>query len=157
MFGKLTTSEMEEVLHLEVVGRIGCHNDEMMYVVPVSYAYDGDCIYSHTEEGLKVSIMRQNPKVCFQTDHMDNMANWKSVIAWGEFEELTDPEERKRALQKLIDRNLPAITSETTRLSPEWPFTPDDINNIHGIVYRVRLTEKTGRFEKTKGKTYATA
>ena len=157
MLGKLTTSEIEEVLHHEVIGRIGCHNDEMMYVVPVSYAYDGDYIYSHAEEGLKVSIMRQNPRVCFQTDHMDNMANWKSVIAWGNFEELTDPEERKQALQKLMERNLPAITSETARLSPEWPFTPNDINNIHGIVYRVHLAEKTGRFEKTKGKTYAIA
>ncbi|MDP4261487.1 MAG: pyridoxamine 5'-phosphate oxidase family protein [Bacteroidota bacterium] len=154
MFGKLTTGEIEEVLNNQLIGRIGCHNDDITYVVPVSYAYDGDYIYGHTEEGLKINIMRQNPKICFQTDSMEDMANWKSVIAWGEFEELTDPEERKKALEKLIARNLPLVSSETVHLSPQWPFVPQDISSIKGIVYRVKLKDKTGRFEKSNGRTF---
>lgn len=154
MFGKLTAREIEQILGSQLIGRIGCHNDDITYVVPVSYAYDGDYVYGHAEEGLKIRIMRQNPKVCFQTDQMEDMANWKSVIAWGEFEELVDPETRNLALQKLVARNLPLVSSETVHLTPQWPFEPVDISSIKGVVYRIKLTEKTGRFEKSNGRTY---
>ncbi len=148
MIGTLNSKEIEDVLHQQVMGRIGCHANGVTYVVPVSYAYDGNCLYLHTREGLKVDIMRQNPEVCFETDVMDNMANWKSVIGWGRFEELNEPGERVHALQQLVDRMLPIISSETTHLTPNWPFVPADLNEIPGVVYRICLREKTGRYEK---------
>jgi nitroimidazol reductase NimA-like FMN-containing flavoprotein (pyridoxamine 5'-phosphate oxidase superfamily) len=154
MFGKLNTTEIEEVLKHQVIGRVACHADDITYIVPISYAYDGEYIYGHTYEGMKTSMMRKNPKICFQADKMENMANWQSVIAWGEFEELKLPELRRLALQKLSDRMLPLITSETVHLSPHWPFLPDDAGSIKGIVFRIRLKEKTGRFEKSNGSTF---
>jgi nitroimidazol reductase NimA-like FMN-containing flavoprotein (pyridoxamine 5'-phosphate oxidase superfamily) len=111
MFGTLNNEEIEQVFYNNIIGRIGCHADGKTYVVPISYAYDGDCIYAHTYEGMKISIMRKNPEVCFQADNMQNMANWQSVIAWGTFEELTDPEK------------------------------------IEGIVFRICIHEKSGKFE----------
>jgi len=149
MFGTLKNNEIEELLHQQFIGRIGCHAEGITYVVPVSYAYDGEYIYGHTFEGMKVKMMRKNPKVCFQVDDMHNMANWKSIIAWGEFEELAGGQERSYALQQLIDRTLPLISSETMHLTPQWPFPATDIKNITGIVYRVRLESKTGRFEES--------
>jgi nitroimidazol reductase NimA-like FMN-containing flavoprotein (pyridoxamine 5'-phosphate oxidase superfamily) len=149
MFGNLTEKEIEEVISSQVVGRIGCHADDITYVVPISYAYDGNYIYAHAREGMKISMMRKNPKVCFQTDHMDDMANWKSVVAWGEFEELENTEERREALKNLFHRNLPLISSETVHLSPQWPFEPEDMASVKGVIYRVKLKEKTGRFEKS--------
>jgi nitroimidazol reductase NimA-like FMN-containing flavoprotein (pyridoxamine 5'-phosphate oxidase superfamily) len=91
--------------------------------------------------------MRKNPNVCFQIDEMENMANWKSVIMWGGYEELTDKKERNEGLQKLIARMLPQIASGTVKLSPQWPFPTNDFSKIRGIVFRIRITEKTGRFE----------
>ena len=149
MFGKLIDKEIEEVIASQLVGRIACHADDLTYIVPVSYAYKNDCIYSHASEGMKLDMMRKNPKVCFQTDQMENMANWKSVVAWGEFEELNDPVERSAAAQVLLHRKLPLISSETTHLSPLWPFAPEDGMEIPGIIYRIRLTKKTGRFEES--------
>jgi nitroimidazol reductase NimA-like FMN-containing flavoprotein (pyridoxamine 5'-phosphate oxidase superfamily) len=75
------------------------------------------------------------------------MANWKSVVAWGTFEELTGEDERNEGLQKLLERILPDISSDTVKLSPQWPFPTEDYTKIEGIVFRIRLTEKTGRFE----------
>jgi len=147
MIGKLENNEIEEVLHRQLIGRIGCHANDITYVVPISYAYDGTYIYGHTYEGMKIEMMRENPKVCFEVDNMENMANWKSVICWGEFEELTNSDERKTGIQKLLDRVLPLITSETVQITPHWPFPPTDFNRINGIIYRIRLHEKTGRFE----------
>ena len=87
--------EIEEVLTQQIIGRIACHANDMSYIVPISYVYDGECVYARTFEGLKINLMRKNPNVCFQTDVMENMANWKSVIAWGEFKEHTEDTERK--------------------------------------------------------------
>ena len=149
MFGNLDNTEIEKVLKNQIVARIGCHANNMTYVVPTSYAYDGIYIYGHTQEGMKIEMMRQNPKVCFEVDTMENMANWESVIAWGEFEEIIDLVEREKALKKLLERKLPIVTSKTVQLTPNWPFYSGNLNDIQGIVFRIKLTKKTGRFEKS--------
>jgi uncharacterized protein len=154
MFGKLTSEEIEEVLAHQVIGRIACHAEDITYVVPISYAYDGKYIYGHTYEGLKLALMRINPKVCFQTDNMSNMANWKSVITWGEFEELTEAGLRDDALRILEKRVLPMISSETTHLSPQWPFPTSDKDAVKGTFFRILLTQKTGRFENNTDGSY---
>ena len=149
MFGKLADKEIEELLYTQLIGRIGCHAEDVTYVVPISYTYDGEYIYGHAFEGMKINMMRKNSKVCFQVDNMRNMANWQSVVTWGEFEELQEGAERNKALRKLMDRSLPLVSSETTHLAPHWPFPTTDVQNIKGIVFRIRLTNKTGRFEKS--------
>lgn len=149
MLGTLTTPEIERLLKKEVVGRIGCRTGDRVYVVPISYVYDGECIYCHTHEGLKVEAMRKNPKVCFEVDHLHDMANWQSIIVQGEFEELTHPELRTHGLKLLHQRILPMPSSETTHLSSDWPFLPEQLNRIVGVTFRIRPIEKTGRFEKS--------
>lgn len=151
MFGKLNNIEIEEVLAHQIIGRIACHANDMSYIVPISYAYDGECIYARTYEGLKINLMRKNPKVCFQTDIMENMANWKSVIVWGEFKELTETSERDEGIQKLLARKISGIASETVQLSPLWPFNSNKYSEeIDGIIFCIRLGEKTGRFERSE-------
>jgi len=154
MIGKLEAHEIEHVLCRQIFGRIGCHANNITYVVPISYAYDGTYVYGHTYEGMKIEMMRENSEVCFEVDIMENMANWKSVIAWGKFEELTDAEERKKGVQILLDRSLPIITSTTVQITPHWPFPPSDLNKVKGIVYRIKLNHKTGRFEKNEVNVY---
>lgn len=148
MFGKLDEHEIEQVIHDQVVGRIGCHHDDITYVLPISYAYDGNYIYCHSGEGMKIRMMRGNPRVCFQVDIMENMGNWKSVVAWGDYEELSD-EKREEALLQLVNRKLPLVSSATTHIVPHWPFLPDNLDDIRGIVYRIRLDTKSGRFERS--------
>jgi nitroimidazol reductase NimA-like FMN-containing flavoprotein (pyridoxamine 5'-phosphate oxidase superfamily) len=154
MFGVLNAAEIEQLLERQVIGRISCSKGDNTYVVPISYAYDGVYVYCHTHEGMKIDYMRLNPNVCFEVDYLLNMANWQSVVAWGTFEELTDPEQRRKALIKLHERILPFIASETVRLSPDWPFPPEELNNIPGITFRIRLTAKTGRFEMTDSESF---
>lgn len=147
MLGKLNDQEIEEVLSRQFVGRIGCHADNTTYIVPISFAYDGVYVYGHTFEGMKINIMRKSPEVCFEVDEMKDMANWKSVIAWGTFEELKEQNDLKAGLKHLSDRVLPFISSETTHLSPLWPFSANDPGSIKGIIFRIHLKKKTGRFE----------
>jgi uncharacterized protein len=148
MLGNLQPEQIEDVLKNQLVGRIGCSLNGETYIVPISYAYDGTFIYCHTTEGKKTSIMRQNPKLCFQVDEMQDMANWRSVIVQGEFEEIKEKDLRNVAMQTLLNRYLPVISSVTTHLGEHWPFHPEDSTNIHGVVFRIVITEKTGKFEK---------
>lgn len=149
MYSDLTSEEIEVVLNKQLIGRIGTHADGITYVVPINYIYDGEYVYCYTQEGLKISLMRKNPQICFEVEAIQNMGNWQCVIAWGIFEELPVGSERKNALDKLLSRVHPMINSERTLLSADWPFTNKETESVKGIVFRIRLTKKTGRFEKS--------
>ncbi|MBD0278476.1 MAG: pyridoxamine 5'-phosphate oxidase family protein [Flavisolibacter sp.] len=149
MLGALQPQQIEEVLKTQLVGRIGCYADGETYIVPISYAYDGTYIYCHTEEGKKTAMMRKNPSVCFQTDEMGDMANWRSVIVQGVYEELNEKEERNFAMQTLLNRYLPFKSSITTHLGEHCPFHPDNTNEIKGVVFRIAINKKFGRFESS--------
>ena len=151
MFGKMTTEEMDILLKKQLIGHIGCHADGITYIVPISYVYDGTHIYAHSLRGMKIDIMRKNPKVCFQVDNTRNLANWQSVICQGEFEEILEETNKQDALRKLNSRALPIINSQTMHLSAEWPFNATEDEPIEGIFFRIRLLEKTGRFERADG------
>lgn len=148
MTGQLTTPQIESLLQQEVIGRIGCHAHGTTYVVPTSYAYDGQYIYVRTAEGRKVDMLRTNPEVCFEVDNTQDMSNWQSVVAWGTFEELPAGEERARALLYLAGRRLPFRVSDTARLGSTWPFVGEEIDTLDGVVFRIALREKTGRYER---------
>ena len=150
MHGVLNAAEIEDVITNQILARIGCHYDNRTYVVPISYAYDGSNFYCHSYEGMKTQMMRKNPKVCLQIDNMKNMADWKSVVCWGEAIELTKEMERTEAINHLLARKLPIQSSETTHLFYDWPFTDSGDHLLPGALFRIKITEKSGRFEKTK-------
>ena len=149
MLGNLSKKEIEEVLQSSLMGRIGCSDDHKIYVVPVNYVYDGTHIIAHSVEGMKIQMMRRNPQVCFQVDAIKDFTNWKSVIAWGEFQEITDSRERYNAMKFFVDRTLRLKISETA-IPPETTETrihPRSPGNIKPVIYRIVLEEKTGRYE----------
>lgn len=147
MIGQLNVSEIDNLFSSQQLARLGCTNGSRVYVVPVSYAYDGEYVYGRTHEGMKVEFMRQFPEVCLEVEDITSMAEWKTAIAWGKFEELTEPEARAAALRILSSRVIPGASSETLRFSDDWPFSPTDINSIQGIVYRIKIQDRSGRFE----------
>lgn len=122
---------IEELLRTALVGRIACcrHDGGRPYLVPLAYGYDGESAYAISGPGRKLEIMREQPLVTFEVDEATAEDRWRSVIADGEFEEINDPEERPRAIA------IVAPSAGADSVSPD------------AIVYRVRLTNKTGRFE----------
>ena len=148
MFGKLKPEEIEQLLKQQLVGRIGCHADGVTYIVPISSAYDGMYIYARTFEGMKVNMMRKNPAVCFEVEDTINLSNWQTVVAWGSFEELQEGELRNEAIRALESRKLPTLHSETMHVGAFWPFRMEE-DSVDGIIFRIRLIEKTGRYEES--------
>jgi nitroimidazol reductase NimA-like FMN-containing flavoprotein (pyridoxamine 5'-phosphate oxidase superfamily) len=130
---ELDEQQIDEFLREQVVGRIGMHAEGATYVVPIIYAWDGDCIYVQTIEGRKVSMMRANPEVCFETDVYER-GSWRSVIVDGTYEELHGAD-AERALEVLVAR-FASGTGGRRRPSAEG-VTP--------VAFRIRPTRMTGR------------
>jgi nitroimidazol reductase NimA-like FMN-containing flavoprotein (pyridoxamine 5'-phosphate oxidase superfamily) len=153
MFGKLNDSEIEQLLKQQLIGRLGCHTD-ITYIIPVSYAYAAPYVYVYTQNGMKVDMMKKNPNVCFQVDETRNLTCWKSVVCWGVFEELTEESSKRNALEILQARVLPILSSETMHISREWPFSASKDEKMPGMFFRIKLTTKTGRYEKIAGEEF---
>ena len=163
MWGDLDKNQIDDFLESELIGRLGCVDSSKMYVVPVTYAYNNGYIYGHTKDGLKIHMMRKNPKVCFEIDWMKDMNNWKCVIVNGTFEELKgdDANNGLEILMKSIISNLerksfPSEISGHDNLGIEnfafqhsflSPFLHNKNNEISEIVvYRIKVNEATGKF-----------
>jgi nitroimidazol reductase NimA-like FMN-containing flavoprotein (pyridoxamine 5'-phosphate oxidase superfamily) len=144
MLGTLDRDQIDRVLQACAVGRIGVHSQGRTYVVPVSYVYDSDAIYGRSADGLKIRMMRANPDVCFEVDDIDDMANWRSVITWGTYEELKG-DVAVAAMNLLNSRLAPLMSSETAAVVERGKGRAG--NGVE-VAYRIRLTERTGRFEK---------
>jgi nitroimidazol reductase NimA-like FMN-containing flavoprotein (pyridoxamine 5'-phosphate oxidase superfamily) len=149
MLGELNKEQIETLLNTENIARLGCYADGKIYVVPVSYAYDNGYIYAHSKDGMKVQMMRKNPEICIEVDAMQNMANWQSVISWGKFEELKDKESQMKGMKLLMDKLKPLMASETAQPSHGLESShQQDVKGFHAVAFRIKLGEKTGRFEK---------
>jgi nitroimidazol reductase NimA-like FMN-containing flavoprotein (pyridoxamine 5'-phosphate oxidase superfamily) len=149
MLGTLSPAEIEDLLQAQVVARLGCHAEGRTYVVPVTYVYDGTGLLIQSGDGLKVRMMHENPWVCIEIDHIDDLANWRSVIAWGRFRELRG-DDAAAALAQLRARLEPLLVSETTPGADTLAAgeAPIRSGNGHASIYRIDLLEKTGRFER---------
>ena len=149
MIGKLTRTQIEELLDSSRLARLACHDGKKNYIVPISYVYDGRSMICHAVSGQKIRMMRENPAVCLLVDEIKSFSNWRSVVVWGEFQELTDERERLEAMKLFVDRMMRLKISETAvppeisgkRLHPRSP------GNIKPVIYRILIHEKTGRYE----------
>ena len=135
MIGIMAPDEIESVLRGNRVGRIGCASNDRPYVVPTSYAYDGEYIYGYSTLGRKIAVMREQPSVCFEVDEIAGSSSWRCVIAEGTYEELIDDTCRQTAVDHLA-RAVGAMV----------PRTIDASRNM--VVFRIRLLSRSGRFER---------
>ena len=133
---ELSRDEIEDFLRGQRIARLGCHAGGETYVVPVIYAYADGAVVTVTTEGRKVTMLRENPRVCVEVDEYDadRRGSWRSVIAYGTAEELAG-DEIEGALSLLRARFARAAGREAERraLSPGT------------VVLRIRLDEVSGR------------
>lgn len=137
MSRELTRCELDQLLAQQFVGRVGCHADGVTYVVPVIYAYDGDCIHVASIEGQKVRMMRENPAVCFEVDEYRAPGNWRSVIVQGTYAE-SDEAEAARSLVLLAERFAGGSGAPRAARRAES-------GGRATVCFRIRIREITGR------------
>ena len=138
---KMAAEECKAVLERASLGRLGCSYENQPYVVPIHFAYDIGSLYVFSTFGQKVRWMRANPKVCVQTDQIENQGEWISVVVNGEYEELPEPQytaERKHASSLLAKHShwwLNALGERQTRVGDKL---------IEPLFFRVRIQSMSG-------------
>jgi len=106
--------EIDETIKSSDVCRIAFANDNIPYVIPVSFGYDGKSIFVHTAKtGRKIDFIEKNNLVCFEFDidvktieDKDVPCKWtsayKSVIGYGKMIELTEYKEQENAINQIM-------------------------------------------------------
>lgn len=105
--------DMMHTVHLGILG------EEYPYVVPLNFGYEFDkdlVIYIHCRKagGYKLKLLENNPKVCATFSDFRNYPDlmyrghrhdYRSVMAFGEAQEVTDKKEFAKAIRLLLEHN----------------------------------------------------
>lgn len=118
------------------IGRLGCVDNGEPYIVPINYVFEGETVYSHSLPGRKIEALRAHPRACLQVDEIENDFNWRSVIAYGNFEEIRVPSDRRTILSKLLAR-FPMLT-------PVESVMAQDATAPDSVVFRIIVDRITG-------------
>ena len=94
----LLEEEARSLLNFAKVGRLGCVVKGEPYIVPINFLFEDGSIYSHSLPGKKLEALRAHPRACFQVDEIRDDFNWRSAIAYGDFEEVRVPSDRTSIL-----------------------------------------------------------
>ncbi|HUF03442.1 MAG TPA: pyridoxamine 5'-phosphate oxidase family protein [Aridibacter sp.] len=137
MWNQLNEEQAREILAAKHFAHLGCVLDDgTPYVIPVNYILKDGAIYIHSLEGKKLEALRKNKNACVQVEDVRGPFRWRSAIAFGEFEEIDDPEERGRILEELL--------SHFTALTPVEGLEANNPSGGEIVVFRIRIDRLTG-------------
>jgi nitroimidazol reductase NimA-like FMN-containing flavoprotein (pyridoxamine 5'-phosphate oxidase superfamily) len=137
-------AELRRILEAARVCRLAMCDGDRPYLVPLSFALDGDDLVLHAaRDGRKLEVLRRNPAVCFEVEEgvavrpaetaCDFSVGFRTVIGFGEVEFVEDPAERRRLL---------------ALFGPRYGAPPGELPE-HEVartrVLRVRVRELTGK------------
>ena len=134
MIEPLGKIDSQKILQGHHFGRLGCCIKGEPYVLPINYLFEGEDIYVHSLPGLKIQVLRESPQVCLQVDEVEDDYNWRSAIAFGEYEEIAEPAERERWMTAFY-RQFPHLTPVESRMTKG----KDEV-----IVFRIHVDRITG-------------
>jgi uncharacterized protein len=135
MMKMLSEDEGRRLFESARVVRLGCIVNGEPYVVPINCLLQENCLYSHSLNGLKISALRENPRACVQVDEIESELSWRSAIAFGKFEEITNQEERAKILNKIF-KAFPMLTPVESTLALDG--LAQEV-----IVFRIRIERLT--------------
>jgi nitroimidazol reductase NimA-like FMN-containing flavoprotein (pyridoxamine 5'-phosphate oxidase superfamily) len=136
MMKTLSNEDARRLFQSARVVRLGCVVNGDPYVVPINCHLEGDYLYSHSLSGMKIAGLRENPRACVQVDEIESDLRWRSAIAFGNYEEITRPNERADILNKLLHR-FPMLTPVESAIAV-------DGSAPEVIVFRIKIERLTG-------------
>jgi nitroimidazol reductase NimA-like FMN-containing flavoprotein (pyridoxamine 5'-phosphate oxidase superfamily) len=155
-------AEIEAVIREATVCRIGLSDGREPYVVPLSFGYEDRSVYIHSAReasknlsgsspvsslaesgGKKITMIRKNPRCCFEVDICDGLVKgdrpcswgmrYRSVIGYGRAAILTNPGEKMHGLNCIMQHYG----------SGTYDFSDRDLDSV--TVIRIALESMTGK------------
>ncbi len=136
MLFQLDSDEAKRLLAAGTYAHLGCVVDDEPYVIPINYVAEGGVLYGHSTRGRKLDALRERPNVCVQVEEIRGEYRWRSVQAFGEFEEITDEVEREGVFELLFAR--------FPRLTPADSLRRDGRLGAPAAAFRVRVKRIVG-------------
>jgi nitroimidazol reductase NimA-like FMN-containing flavoprotein (pyridoxamine 5'-phosphate oxidase superfamily) len=136
MITSISDLQARELLQSARIGRLGCVVNGEPYIVPINFTFDDNSVYSHSLPGVKITALRKSPRACVQVEEIESDLSWSSVLAFGNFEEIVKPSERKEIVSKLLKR-FPLLTPVESAIAQDG--IPLDV-----IVFRILIDRITG-------------
>lgn len=135
---EMTRAEMVNILERERVGRVGLNDQPQPYVVPTDFAYLNGAIYIHTpDRGKKAELARSNPYVCFEIDRYDDtVTDFWSIIIRGKIVEVSNPDERSKAMRIMAEK---ALKSGSVVRHQKAPAVSNRI-----AIFKIDISDMTG-------------
>lgn len=136
---------ISQIINKCQVCRLGLSQDDVPYIIPVSFGYDGTTLFFHSaKDGKKVDILSVNNKVCFEFESgveiiIDETkpCNWsfsfQSVIGFGKAEELSSPEDKIQGLKHIL----------TQYSDKKWSFDNLPLDGLR--VWAINIDSITGK------------
>ena len=116
------------------------------YVLPMNFGYLDGIVYLHSsQDGRKMDILRQNPKVvlAFSTDYILRFQNeevacsysmkYRSILIYGQVEFIEDTDAKKEAMNVIMRQYT----------GKDFPYNMPAIREV--CLYKVIPSEVTGR------------
>src|SRR5512135_447119 len=111
--------EMELLLERMLVGRLAVTTENGPYIIAVNYLFFEGSIYFHSGlSGRKIEALQADSRVCFLVDEIGPQVLWdqgcgisqvyKSVVCFGKAEFVADPLEKRRMLERMVQKYVPS-------------------------------------------------
>jgi nitroimidazol reductase NimA-like FMN-containing flavoprotein (pyridoxamine 5'-phosphate oxidase superfamily) len=134
---ELSKEDCESLLSRERYGRLALSLDDVPYIIPMSYVYSGSRIYLHSRgSGKKVEMASNNPRVCFEVDHLEKN-RWLSVVITGKAELSTDVKAKKRMFDAFVGKELKGHGAKQ--------FEREELERMEMTIWEIEIEEMTGR------------
>ena len=143
-------SLIEYIMEKAQVCRLGLCKDNMPYIVPVAFGYDGTFIFFHSaDEGMKLDYLACNNRVCFELEHevrvIPNVleaCKWSfsyySVIGFGTVAEILDHQRKVYALNQIMSHYS----------NREWDYDEHAIEKVR--LWCISIEQVTGKQSQDK-------
>lgn len=146
--GRHDRATIEAILDEGFVCHLGFSDVRGPVVVPTAYARDGDLLYLHGAAGnAALQALRTGSAVCVTVTLVDGLVlarsafhhsvNYRSVVVFATAVEVTDLEEKRRALEAIVEHIVPGRGAGTR--------APTDLELRRTRVVRVPIDEASAK------------
>ena len=108
-------SELLSIIAKAKVCRLAMIDGNRPYIVPLSFGYKDNTLYFHGAlKGKKIDLIKQNPNICFEFDHLietvesEKACSWsmkfQSIIGFGKASFVEHEVEKKTALAVIMSQ-----------------------------------------------------
>ena len=143
----LTKEECITLLSDNYIGRIAYISQGNPDIIPITYYYDHEhnSIITYSGMGGKIEAMRKNKSVSFQVDEITSLDQWKSVLLYGEFEELSGIDSKH--LLHVFSEGVKKLILKKENLNPKFisEFSSKIESDKTPIVYRINILTIKGK------------